>query len=129
MAYLFAFQILCGLFSAFVASQKGRNPALWGTIGACLPVFGVLLAVMVGDNDADAPPRFWSRPAPKKRRTPPSRPKRCKGTYVPDCRGCAYFRRPLFDHELPEKKGTCAFFGKELLEEADRSDSTVATEK
>ena len=66
MAYLFAFQILCGLFSAFVASQKGRNPVLWGTIGTCLPVFGVLLAVMVGDSDADAPQRFWSRPAPEK---------------------------------------------------------------
>lgn len=113
--YLIAGQVLVGFFAAYVAGRKGRNRVFWWFFGTFVPGLGILLALAAPEKPAavlseSAP---WERPSAGRAR---SRPKRCCGSYMPDCFGCAHFRRHLFDPDPAEdKKGYCTFFGKHLL--------------
>lgn len=120
MPYLVVVQILCGFFSAYVAGRKGRSRVAWWFIGALLPVAGVVLALLAGDKErsegsAAAVTHAPSEAALRRRR----RPKRCCGSYIPDCLGCPYFRRPLFSQNpRPNLRGTCQYFGIDLVQES-----------
>ena len=112
-----AIQIFVAVFCGFLAARKNRSPVAWALIGL-VPVVGVLAAIVV--------PRAEPRPAG--RRTEPSlprslpRPKRCCGRYIPDCRGCPYFRRALFQTDEQKDRGRvgyCEFFEKDLLEQEE----------
>ena len=116
MSYLIAFQLLCGCFAGYVASQKGRNWFFWFLAGLVVPVLGVVLAVIVArprrPSAEGERPRAGTEAARERR--PPSR---CCGSYIPDCQGCPYFRKPLFDPTYSgTRKGLCEFFHKELKE-------------
>ena len=44
------------------------------------------------------------------------RPKRCCGSYIPDCEGCPYFKKALFESSPNSvKKGECRFFNRDLV--------------
>jgi len=131
MHYLIVFQILCGCLSAFAAGRKGRNRTLWWAIGAFVPLFGVLIALMVPEAGAGLrAPRNRRGRIEEVQADRRSRPRRCRGSYIPDCQGCPYFRRPLFDADpQPHKKGTCTFLGKELWEESAQDDSAVTVDE
>jgi len=109
MEYLIAFQALCGCFSAYVAGRRGRSRLVWWFIGALLPVAGVLLSLTIrAARGAGA----QQRPTGGERR---KRPRRCTGSFSPDCFGCAYFRRALFEADRPEnKRGYCELFKRDL---------------
>lgn len=129
MYYLIAFQVLCGCFSAFVAGRKGRSRLAWWLMGALLPVFGVLLSLAA--PAAPGAPRSAAAATDTKREPSQTRkrPKRCCGSYIPDCFGCPFFRRQLFDSDRSEdKKGYCEFFGRELRDKSKRKGSTVVIE-
>ena len=127
MHYFIAFQILCGCFSAYVARRKGLNPVSWGLAGALLPVFGVVLAVAVSGSSSAAeslPGTGHRRPA-----SPPRRPRRCCGSYLPDCFGCPFFRRQLFARDqAKDKKGYCEYYRKDLVDESRETGSEVHVE-
>jgi hypothetical protein len=130
MQYLIAFQLLCGCFSAFVAGRKGRNRLAWWVVGALVPVFGVLLSLMVPEATGIPVVRPGRKRRERHPRKPPARPKRCRDSYVPDCQGCPYFRRPLFDAERTAgKKGTCTFFGNDLVEQPAQDESHVVSDR
>lgn len=117
MEYIIAFQLLCGCFAGYVAAQKNRNWFWWFLVGLLVPVAGVIIALAV-----DAPRRgSGGRPRSRTRDRETDtlkRPKRCCGRYIPDCKGCPYFSRPLFDGTYRgRKKGYCNFFKKDLVEE------------
>jgi hypothetical protein len=115
MYYVVVLQILCGCFAAFVAARKGRSPLLWGLLGVVLPVVGVALALVLPTVQASAGSAGGGRTAQRRR----VRPKRCRGSYIPDCFGCPHFRRVLFDAEPSAgKKGFCEFFAADLYEES-----------
>lgn len=119
MPYLFALQALCGGFCAYVAHRKGRNPYLWAAAGALIPVLGVVLCLMASETGAPSSSESTGR----SRRLP--RPRRCCGRFIPDCRGCPYFRRPLFREDAPPReRGYCEFYHRELLEK-DRTGHPV----
>ena len=123
MAYLVAFQLLCGAFGAFLASRKRRSPAAWFAIAFALPIVGVILAYRVGEYRR-AKPRL--REGRDERRRPLQPPKRCCGSYIPDCLGCPHFSRPLFDDSYTGgKKGYCRLFGKQLLESGERKTAKI----
>ncbi|MHC4592772.1 MAG: hypothetical protein ACYS8L_08775, partial [Planctomycetota bacterium] len=62
-------------------------------------------------------------------RRPRTKPKRCCGSYIPDCFGCPHFRRKLFDPARSEgKKGYCEFFRKDLVDPSREKNSKVAIE-
>jgi len=125
MQFLVVFQILCGFFGAFVAGRKGRSRLGWWFIGAFLPVFGAILCLMAPDAAAKVGATEQGDGADGIRKQRP-RPRRCCGSYIPDCQGCPYFRRPLFEaHREADGKGTCTFYGKQLREEADADNSRI----
>ena len=110
MEYLVAFQVLCAGFAAFVAARKGRSAILWFAVGL-LPVVGVVLALTVERPSA--------RREGRGKGAEPRPPRRCRGSYIPDCEGCPFFTRPLFDASYQgPKKGYCKRFERTLSEEA-----------
>ena len=131
MYYLAAFQVLCGGFCAFVAVRKGRSPVFWWLVGTVLPVVGVVLSLTVAPAERTrvaARGRRGSRePAGKERRIP----RRCCGSYIPDCLGCPFFRRRLFPaspREDSNTKGFCEHLHKELRAEPERRGFRVTME-
>ncbi|MHC4479351.1 MAG: hypothetical protein ACYS8K_08085 [Planctomycetota bacterium] len=129
MHYFVVFQVLCGCFAAFTAGRKGRRPAVWWFVGALVPVFGVVLSLAVPPLSAGpASSPLAAEKTPLARR-PRAKPKRCCGSYIPDCFGCSYFRRPLFDPGRSEgKKGHCEFFDKDLITKSEDEGSKVVIE-
>jgi len=122
MEYLLAFQFLCGGFAAYVAARKRRSLLGWFAIGFLLPVLGAVLCLVVGARVRAGGPG----PEPRKRR----RPKRCNGSYIPDCQGCPHFTKPLFDSSYNEKRrGRCEFFDRELQQEGRKRGSRVVIEQ
>ncbi len=112
MHYLIVFQILCGFFAAYVASRKARSPVLWWFAGSFLPVVGVVWVLLVSQAVPGGAPRTGGCSGPDRQK----RPKRCCGEFLPDCRGCAYFRRRLFRSEQEGDRGYCEFYQKTLSE-------------
>ncbi|MFO8006485.1 MAG: hypothetical protein R6V05_01985 [Candidatus Brocadiia bacterium] len=114
MHYLVAFQILCGFFAAYVAVRKERSGLRWWCVGALLPAVGVALALMV-DSASGSGPGDDTSGGPQE---PLRRPRRCSGQFIPDCLGCAHFRRRLFGSEADEMvRGYCEFYARELCDE------------
>ncbi|MEF8788161.1 MAG: hypothetical protein V5A84_03745 [Planctomycetota bacterium] len=125
MVYLVAFQLLCGCFAGYVAAQKRRNWFWWFLVGTLVPVAGVLIALMVDSARAGRGGRSRGRSRDRGGEKL-KRPKRCCGEYIPDCKGCPYFSRPLFDGSYrDEKKGYCKFFKKELIEKKEEDRGRV----
>ena len=111
MEYVVAFQLLCGCFAGFVAARKRRNWAAWFAAGTLLPVAGVVLSCRLRAR----PPAGEGTPRRRRRREPL---RRCTGQYAPDCQGCSWFRRPLFDSSYADsKKGYCERFTRPLYEQ------------
>lgn len=127
MEYLVAFQLLCGCFAGYVAAQKNRNWFWWFLIGTLVPVAGVIIALAVDENRPGAGESRLSGGRHRSRENEkPKRPKRCCGRYIPDCKGCPYFSRPLFDGSYRgRKKGFCNFFKKDLVEEKNEEKGGV----
>ncbi len=115
MHYLIVFQVLCGFFAAHVASRNGRNPVGWWFAGALLPVLGVVAVMLTGRKEDGTSTAGTS--TGKDRRT---RPSRCCGEFLPDCRGCPYFRRRLFRSEDGDAVGYCTFYDRILRENRPR---------
>lgn len=128
MYYLIVIQVFAGFFSAFVASRKGRNRFFWWTVGTFVPLLGVALALAVPRKAA--PPSFGpARQTAAAGRSSRKRPKRCCGSYIPDCFGCPHFRRQLFGPDpAEEKKGYCTLFGKDLVAPHRESSAKVVIE-
>ena len=123
LPYLVALQLFCGCFSAFVAGQKDRNRIAWWFIGALLPVLGVALSLSVRPAPAESAGPA-SRAAQKRQR-----PKRCCGTYIPDCFACPHFRKALFRTDEDEsQKGYCEYFEKPLADESRLGNAEVLIE-
>ena len=123
MEYLLAFQFLCGGFAAWGAARKRRSPLGWFAVGFLLPVLGVVLCLLVGT-------RVRAEGSGRGRTRTRRRPKRCNGSYIPDCQGCPYFTKPLFDSSYDGKRrGRCAFFDCDLEEEARKGGSRVVIEQ
>ncbi|MFW6188876.1 MAG: hypothetical protein ACOC7T_00450 [Planctomycetota bacterium] len=126
MHYLIIIQILCGFFAAYVAARKGRNRYAWWLAGAFLPVVGVVLALLADQASSGSPAlsdRLQGAPGRPLRR---ERPKRCCGSYIPDCLGCPYFRRHLFEQEHRERvRGSCEYYGEDLIDERSKAGSGV----
>lgn len=128
MYYLMVCAVLCGLFSAFVAGRKGRNRIAWWFIGTLLPILGVVLSLTVAEKRA-APSAGQGGRAGATTRRGRGKPKRCCGSYIPDCFGCPHFRRALFDPARAEdKKGYCGLFRRDLIAEPARKNTQVAIE-
>lgn len=127
VAYAVAFQLLCGSFAAFLAGRKGRSRIAWFAVGLLVPIIGVALAW-------SAAPRAAGPKAKRRDRAPGAqrqrrRPRRCTGSYIPDCLGCRYFIRPLFDPSYSGfRKGRCELLGRDLVDEAERESSKPASE-
>jgi hypothetical protein len=129
MYYLIIVQIVCGFFSAFVAGRKGRNQVAWWFIGALVPVAGVVLSYLVSDIDAAEPLPQAGFPSKQASRRP-ERPKRCCGSYIPDCLGCPYFRRQLFSSERADGlRGHCEYFDKDLRDRRVEGGSEAVVEE
>jgi hypothetical protein len=112
LAYLLVFQAFVGFFCSHIARTKRRNPVLWWTVGAFVPVVGLL--VCLGVRPASRRPTRQA--TPQRRRRNAQRPAACTGSYIPECWGCPHFRRPLFDGDHAEGKvGHCAFYDRDLL--------------
>jgi hypothetical protein len=110
-----AIQLFIAVFCAFLAARKRRRPLVWGLVGM-VPVLGVVAALLV---PRAAPARHAGKGSPRQRSMPP-RPKRCCGHYIPDCRGCPYFRRALFQSDRQKEDGRvghCEFFDRDLYEQ------------
>lgn len=117
MEYLIVFQILCGAFGGYVASRKGRNVIVWLFIAGVLPLAGLALVLMVGEVGSSAP--NITGVGTQKRR----RPRRCDGSFIPDCRGCPHFSRPLFDPSYgASHRGRCRYYRRELREQSEPAD-------
>lgn len=126
MDYIVVTLVLCGTFSAYVAARKGRSPLAWWFVGALLPIVGPVLSLAVPAKAARSSQESSAREAPVPT-SPPRRPKRCCGCYIPDCCGCPYFRRQLFDMaRTGRSKGRCEFFGKDLEETTENAGSQAA---
>jgi len=120
--YLLAIQIACGCFAAFLAARQGQSRPAWFAVGALLPVVGVLLALWATRTrparaEAGRPGASGKEAKGRARGRRP--PRRCRGSYIPDCVGCPHFRAsPLFDPSLQDsRKGYCELFGKPLVDE------------
>jgi len=125
MEYLIAAQLFCGVFAAYVAAGKCRSKLAWFFIGL-IPIVGVVAAVLA--PHAAPCGHFGARSTG--RTSAPERAKRCSGTFIPDCRGCAYFRKPLFDPSYAEtREGYCEFFHKELRKEQQDPVTDVPAER
>ncbi len=126
MHYVIVFQVLCGCLSAHVAGRKGRSRPAWWLMGALLPAFGLVLSFAVPPLEGAAPA---AERAPARRASRPrKRPRRCCGSYIPDCLGCSYYRRLLFDPARAEGlKGHCEYFDRDLVDgsEADSRHVTI----
>ncbi len=110
--YAVVFLLLCGGFAGFVASRKGRSAALWFVVGL-IPILGVVLALSLAP--ARASRKRVARPEPRRG----VKPKRCNGSFGPECWGCPHFRRPLFDPFYSgHRKGYCMLFGQVLAEQS-----------
>jgi len=126
MYYLIVIMVLCGFFSAFVAARKSRNRIVWWFVG--LTILGVALTLAVPEKQVTVR-ATGGRRARGGARQGRKKPKRCCGSYIPDCFGCPYFRRPLFDPSRAEdKKGHCEFFGRDLIAAQERKNTQVAIE-
>jgi hypothetical protein len=127
MEYIIVFQLLAGAFAAYVASRKGRSWFLWALFGALVPVVGAVCALLIGPaRPAGAEPTQAERREEKLKRVP----RRCCGRYIPDCRGCPFFRRPLFDRSYEgDKRGYCERFDKELTAPKKTRDSKISVER
>ena len=107
--YVIAALLFCGAFCSFVAAGKNRNRWLWFVIGF-VPFVGVIAVLVVPPL---RPTGGAGQTAPEGRAR--KRPRRCSGAFIPDCRGCPYFERPLFTGRADEGgKCYCRFFRKEL---------------
>jgi len=127
MYHLIVLQVLCGFFSAFVAVHKGRGRLAWWLIGALLPILGVVLILRATDRRTARRPGMKGPRADQQARL---EPKRCRGSYIADCLGCPYFRRPLFDPSpAADRKGHCDLFHKDLFESREDVTSKVTIEK
>ncbi len=119
---------LCGFFSAYVAGRKGRNRVAWWFIGALVPILGVVLSLTASEKRG-SPASAGLGSASSGRRQGRKKPKRCCGSYIPDCFGCLHFRRPLFDPlRAEEKRGYCEFFRKDLVAGPNRKGAKVVIE-
>ena len=128
MAYALAFQLLCGCFAAFLAGKKGRSRLAWFAVGLLIPIVGVGLAWSVSPRAAI--PGATGRERAADARTPRRRPKRCNGSYIPDCLGCPYFVKPLFDSSYSgSRKGRCKLLGRDLVDEAVEEGHTVSKDE
>lgn len=117
MEYLVAFQLLCGCFAGYVASHKGRGWFAWFLLGALVPIAGVIAVLLVEEPSEEPPEEDWTDELKEARKRKLKPPKRCCARYIPDCQGCPYFRKPLFDPTYTgSKKGYCELFEKELIE-------------
>lgn len=103
--------MLCAGFGAYVARRRGRSPVLWGLAAGLVPVAGVVICWRLKPPS----PKHSTDDEKAILAFPRQRPKRCCGSYIPDCHGCSYFRRSLFDTAHDDAfKGYCSFFEKEL---------------
>jgi hypothetical protein len=80
-----------------------------------LPVLGVVAVMLAGRKEDGTSTAGTSKG--KDRRT---RPSRCCGEFLPDCRGCPYFRRRLFRSEDGDAVGYCTFYDRILRENRPR---------
>jgi hypothetical protein len=122
-----AIQIFVAIFCAFMALRKERSPLLWALIGL-VPVVGVIAVIVV--SPARAADKAAARP--KDRPHPPARPKRCCGRYIPDCRGCPYFRRALFQSDKQKDEGRvghCEFFDRNLYDDQSNEGPEILFEE
>ena len=85
---------------------------LWFAIAGGVPVIGIALVVLIGRSESSHP----KTDVREKRSQRP--PKRCIGSFIPDCRGCPFFSSPLFDPSEDDTcVGRCRYYGKELRAE------------
>jgi len=126
--YLIVMQVLCGAFSAYVAGRKGRSRWAWFFIGTLVPVLGVVLALLAEQVKTESEDRVGPAGLGG-RKVKARRPLRCCGSYIPDCQGCPHFRRQLFAGERrADVKGHCAYYGKDLTEDAEQQDPSLLIE-
>ncbi len=126
MPYVVMTLMIVGAFvSSHIAARKGRSAVHWWFIGL-VPVFGIMLALLM-DTGAPAGVTRKERGGRRRKGAPPrKRPKRCCGSYIPECWGCPFFRRNLFDPDPHEgKRGYCEHFRHELTEPPDEDGGTI----
>ena len=119
--YLIAGLILSGLAAGYVAGRKGRSRIAWAAVGTFLPGLGILLSIAVperGGTDDSQEAGVGSRKSPPRRR-----PRRCCGSWIPDCQGCDWFHRELFrSSETTDAAGYCEYYGRRLTAAAPPPD-------
>jgi len=113
MPYLIAGLILSGLVAGYVAGRKGRSRIAWMAVGMFLPGLGILLSIAVPERgDADGSPEGG---APARKAHVRRRPRRCCGSWIPDCQGCDWFHRELFrSSQTTDSVGYCEYYGRRL---------------
>lgn len=122
--YVLVFLLACGIFSGIVACVKGYRFLRWMARGALLPVIGVYRALKLKNRRSRN--RGPGAGAGSKEKKPP---KRCRGSYIPDCAGCPFFQSPLFDEPTPQEvKGKCLRFRRVLKEESVPGGNRVIVE-
>jgi len=131
MEYFVAFQLLCGCFAGFVASRKDRGWFVWFLLGTFVPVFGVIAALLANEPATEPAEENWTQELERKTKNRKLKPpKRCCGRYIPDCQGCPYFRKPLFDPTYSgSKKGYCELFEKELIDNQKKKGVKITIEE
>ncbi len=126
LSYILVFQIACGISALLIAQRKGRNRPAWLAAGTFLPVIGLALILVLKPLKA----RKQAARGKQRNKARMRPPKRCCGSYIPDCEGCPYFVRVLFEEEVIEgKKGDCRFYGRELTVETDTRRNRVVIEE
>ena len=117
--------IVCAFASSHIAARKGRNTVHWWFIGL-VPIFGIMLALLMDTGAPGGVTRKKKGARKRKDALPRKRPKRCCGSYIPECWGCPFFRRNLFDPDPHEgKRGYCEHFRRELTEPPDEKGVTI----
>jgi hypothetical protein len=109
---LVALMLISGVAAGYVAGRKGRSRIAWAAIGTALPLLGVLLCIAVPERGAgDDSRQTGAARKPRPRR----RPRRCCGSWIPDCQGCDWYHRELFtSSETSDSAGYCEYYGRKL---------------
>ncbi len=126
--YVIVFLLACGLITGLTAHFKGENIFEWGLTGIFLPIIGILLLITGHKPPHKRKKGTDGRHAKKKVR---KRPKRCCGSYIPDCEGCPFFQKSLFADNTVQtgKKGDCLFYHRELKDDHHQKRSRVIMEE